>query len=80
MNLEIKTLQSAHSKYMVAVRRLEDQISPYVKFVFSITYDSSDGFLLLNEEEASVSRLENCLNVIKKTGMLSADDHRNLSI
>lgn len=80
MNLELRSLQSAHSKYTKAVLRLEDQISPYVKFVFSITFDRSDGFLLLNEEEASVSRLDQCLSVIKRTGVLSVEDHQNLSI
>ena len=78
MNLNIekitKDLNRARSKYESHLSAIELKIKPYVKFDFSIIYQPSDGFVVLNYKTSDNYLLSDCLMVIMEEGELTAEN------
>ncbi len=80
MKKEYNKLVKAESQYHLSLGIMEEVIVDKVLFEFSIQNASGDGFCILNEEDASLSPLEECLIWIKENGQLSIDDHIALAL
>lgn len=73
-----KKLVTAHSKYQVAIGALEGEIADRVEFDFSILYQPSDGFVILDYEKSGNALLSSCLWVIEEDGKLTREEFSKL--
>jgi hypothetical protein len=68
------------SKLDSIIRTLESEIDGKVEFRFGIEYQPSDGWCLLNQDNADLSPLKICLLIIEEKGYLTLDDFNNNGI
>jgi len=78
--LSTKALHKAHGKYQSAIGDLENKLSDYIDFDFSIFYQPSDGFVIVKIDTAHNARLDSCISEIESKGKLTVYDYLNLSI
>jgi hypothetical protein len=76
----INKLAKAKGQYDAAIGELEASVKDKIGFDFSIDYQPSDGFVVLNYETSSLAPLDFCIDKINKKGFLSEDDHYGLCI
>jgi hypothetical protein len=67
-------LHTAHSKYTSVIGDAESEISKYVDFDFSIAYQPSDGFVIV-DEYSNNAPLSSCIGLIEETGSLLYKDY-----
>jgi hypothetical protein len=73
-------LQIVQELYDEAIKSIEREIEHKVDFKFFIMFQSSDGFVLVHEENCHNAPLEKCLEIIEKKGCLSYEDYYNKCI
>lgn len=74
----VKRLYDARSKYDDVIGAIESQLHNYIDFDFSITYQSSDGFVLVSGDSSAT--LESCIDVILQSGLLTENVFKTLCI
>lgn len=79
-NKLILNLNKAHGKYLSAIGDVEELISDKVEFDFSILFQDSDGFVMLNPDGSYNAPLDKCLEIIKNKGVLTTEDYLNETI
>ena len=70
-----KELIKSHNKYISAIGSLQREIVDKVEFDFSISYQDSDGFVIVHYDENRNGILERCLDIIKKEGKLTYESY-----
>ncbi len=73
-------LNKAESKYNDAIGEIEKQLDDKIKFEFSIIYQSSDGFCILDNNLGFLAPINDCLDIIKSKGILTYEDFIHCSI
>ena len=79
-NRLLKKLDTQKAKLDSVLGEVELALKDYVAFDFSVFYQPSDGFVILNYDAASNAPLISCVQWIKEHGTLSGDDHEGLSL
>ena len=75
----LKSLNRAQNEYEKAISAAESSISSKVEFEFSIFWQKADGFVIANNDMGNAP-LDDCLNIIKKKGLLSLEDYNDIRI
>ena len=73
-------LNKAESKYRNAVGEIEKQLIGKIKFEFSIQYQPSDGFCILDINHNFLAPIDDCLSIIKDKGILTYEDFKQWCI
>jgi hypothetical protein len=76
----LKKLYIAQSKYESSVGYVEALIKDNIPFDFSVIFQDSDGWLLLNAGTNNLAPLDSCLIVIENNGTLTEEDFKQLAI
>lgn len=71
----LSDLKKKRTAYEESLNNLERQLKDKVEFDFSIEYMQSDGFCLTNYNTSNTAPLDACIEIIKKKGTLSVEDH-----
>jgi len=79
-NRMMKKLESYKSKYDSVIGEVESSLSDKILFDFSVFYQPSDGFVVLNYDTSANAPLNSCLDWIRSNGELSESDHEGLSL
>ena len=69
-------LSKAQSKYQSAVGDIEVELIDKILFDFTVIYQDSDGWCILNAYTADLAPVQSCLNIIKNKGFLSVEDFK----
>lgn len=71
---KLNKVNKSYGEYIKAKGNLERLLSQYIDFDFSIEDMPGDGFVVLDAENASVAKVEDCFNHIVNNGTLTQDD------
>ena len=80
INRKWQSLIKSESKYKSAIGDMEAILVDKIIFEFGIEDLSSDGFCIVNINNESLAGLEACIGIIEEKGILSQEDHKNISI
>lgn len=69
-------LIKAQGKYEGAVGDIEVELIDKILFDFTVIYQDSDGWCILNAYTADLAPVKSCLDIIKKKGVLSVEDFK----
>ncbi len=75
----INKLINAQSKYNSVIGAVEQEISDKVEFDFSIFWQPSDGFVIVDDGMGNAP-ISKCLEIINKRGRLTKDDFDGVCI
>lgn len=73
-------LIKTEGKYHTEKEHLEQLVSEYIDFSFSIDWMPGDGFIILNNDTNTVAPLDTCILTIDKFGTLTEDQHDLIGI
>ncbi len=76
------TLNAALNKYQSTIHKIERQLKSQIAFDFSIVYQESDGFCILNNNEDGMraASISDCLDIIKRDGFLTVERFNEVTI
>jgi hypothetical protein len=77
---EFKKFSDAHNEYLKIESSFERKIKSKIKFKFFIQYQPSDGLTIVEEDDARVCLLSECIDHIKKYGSFKKEDLRKYEI
>ena len=80
VDVAYKKLKESHDKYQFAIKEMTKELTPFIDFPFSVFYQSSDGFIVLHNEESYNAPLKYCLPFIREKGKLSYEDYIRICI
>jgi hypothetical protein len=76
----VDKMNRAHSNYLSKLGAVESMLSDKIDFDFSIDYIPGDGFVVLDYDASNVASLSTCIEIIKKKGILTKDDHKQICV
>lgn len=80
MRNQLSKLIRASHKYALESETMEKVLSDKIEFKFQVVFQPNDGFCILNEESADLSRLVDCISIIEQKGVLSYEDFKRKCI
>lgn len=72
----LKDLNKAQLEYMSIVGEIEGSLIDKINFDFTILYQDSDGWCVLNTYTADLAPISSCLKIIENKGVLSVEDFK----
>ena len=79
MDRRLRKILTKKQQLRNTVKEVESNLKDSVCFNFSIDENNADGVVLINIETSNLALLEDCLNIIKKQGILTFNDHLKIS-
>ena len=74
MDKNLRKIKTALKKYNAKILEVENDLKDKISFKFKIEADSGDGIVVLDLENSNHALLYDCLEVIKKKGMMTLND------
>lgn len=71
---ELKKLETAKSKYDATIATIEAKLSPFVEFEFTVFYQQTDGFVVLDVERSRNMTIDNAIDTINEDGSLTVNN------
>lgn len=81
MQRQFNALQKAQLKLEAAIEAMEDILREKIEFDFSVQFQPSDGFTILEiDNSRNTASLKSCMNIIRKKGKLSVEDFLEITV
>ena len=76
----IDKITKTKTKLDFLIKKLELELSENIEFKFSIIHQASDGWCILDLNEANLAPLDLCISIISKKGSLSFSDFKDTCV
>lgn len=62
------------------VEAVTEKLAPYIQWEFNVVHQPSDGWMILHVETGQLARINDCLLIIRKEGVLSFNSYDKVCI